>query len=426
MDPLPLRANFSWTLSGMLTYAACQWGMLVMMARLGSSRMVGQFALGLAISGPVMLLANLELRSIVSTDARREYRFQDYLGLRVLTTVLALLVVGMLAGGLGESGETARVIAALGAYKAVEALSDLTYGLFQQQGRNDLMGRSLILRGLSSLAALGGSVGLSGSLLLGVLAMAVAGAVIFCLHDLPCSVTLLHSQSGTRDGDSARPRWNRRILGRLAVQALPLGLMTMLFSLNTNLPSLLLQRKSGIASVGVFAALLSLMSAGHVWINAIGHTVSTRVARTFAESDGRGFGRLLAGVFVAAGGLGIVGFLGALILGRPVLLLLFGTEYAKEAGTLQWLMGAGAASYLASSLSYSMIATRQLKIQPVIMLVSVLMTWGMGLVLIPRMGLMGAAASMLGSSLFQLGANLAVNLRVLSRLKGTSAVGVPS
>jgi hypothetical protein len=50
---LSLRRNFAWTVLGNVTYAACQWGMLVALAKLGSPEMVGQFALGLAIGAPV-------------------------------------------------------------------------------------------------------------------------------------------------------------------------------------------------------------------------------------------------------------------------------------------------------------------------------------------------------------------------------------
>ncbi|MGI8856402.1 MAG: hypothetical protein ACR2JW_11675, partial [Thermomicrobiales bacterium] len=51
-----LRANFSWTFVGNVVYAACQWGMLVVLAKLGSPEVVGQFALGLAITAPVIML----------------------------------------------------------------------------------------------------------------------------------------------------------------------------------------------------------------------------------------------------------------------------------------------------------------------------------------------------------------------------------
>jgi hypothetical protein len=41
---LSLRLNFSWALAGNIIYAACQWGMLSVLAKLGSPEMVGLFA----------------------------------------------------------------------------------------------------------------------------------------------------------------------------------------------------------------------------------------------------------------------------------------------------------------------------------------------------------------------------------------------
>lgn len=406
---LPFRTNFSWTLAGMLAYAACQWGMLVAMARLGSPRMVGQFALGLAISGPVMLLANLELRFIVATDARGEYGFGDYFGLRLLSASLALLIIAAVAWPLGGGADTASSIAALGLYKAVEALSDLLYGYFQQRGRNDLMGRSLLLRGPLSLAVLAGLVASTGTLVWGIVAMAAMGALVFLLHDLPAAIRLRDGAPG-----GARPRWNRRVLVRLALLSAPLGLVTMLFSLNTNLPSLLLQRTLGVSSVGLFAALLSLMTAGHVLINALGHSVSAPLAERYTAGDMAAFRRLVGRVCLGALLVGIGGLLGAAVLGRLILQHLFGPEYAREAGTLMGVMGAGSAAYLASALSYAMIASRRLRIQPVIMLASVAVTLGLGLVLIPRWSLAGAASALLGGALVQLVANAVVVGRVLA------------
>ena len=39
--PITLRRNFSWTFVGNLVYSGCQWGMLVVLAKLGSPGMVG-------------------------------------------------------------------------------------------------------------------------------------------------------------------------------------------------------------------------------------------------------------------------------------------------------------------------------------------------------------------------------------------------
>src|ERR1043166_3883519 len=84
-----LRANFLWTLCGTLVYSGCQWGLLVVLAKLGNAEMVGQFALGLAITAPALMFSNLQLRSVLATDASGEYSFGDYLGLRLVMTVAA-------------------------------------------------------------------------------------------------------------------------------------------------------------------------------------------------------------------------------------------------------------------------------------------------------------------------------------------------
>ena len=61
---LSLRANFSWTFAGNVVYAGCQWGMLVMLGELGSPEMVGQFALGLTVTAPVVMFTRLQLADV--------------------------------------------------------------------------------------------------------------------------------------------------------------------------------------------------------------------------------------------------------------------------------------------------------------------------------------------------------------------------
>ena len=115
--PLPalsLKQNFSWTFVGNGVYQACQWGMLVVLAKLTSPEDVGQFALGLAVCAPVVMLTNLQLRAVQATDARGEYEFADYLGLRLLMTGLALAIITGIAVP-GYSSVTTSVILAVGA-----------------------------------------------------------------------------------------------------------------------------------------------------------------------------------------------------------------------------------------------------------------------------------------------------------------------
>ena len=49
---LSLRSNFAWVLAGNVVFAGCQWGMIVALAKLGSTLMVGQFSLASSTAWP--------------------------------------------------------------------------------------------------------------------------------------------------------------------------------------------------------------------------------------------------------------------------------------------------------------------------------------------------------------------------------------
>src|SRR5205814_4799516 len=95
-----------------------------------------------------------DLRAVQATDAGRQYRFADYLRLRILATLIGLAVIGAIVWICGFGHRTAAVILAIALAKGVETLSDIHYGLFQLNDRLNQTGRSMILRGVLSVAAL--------------------------------------------------------------------------------------------------------------------------------------------------------------------------------------------------------------------------------------------------------------------------------
>ena len=166
--PLTLRRNVSWTFLGNLVYAGTQWGMLTVMAKIGSPEMVGQFSLATAICTPVYMFANLQLRNIQATDARNRYTFDDYFSLRMLSTTLAWFVIVGIALLSEFSGMTTLVIVFLGVANAVESLSDVFYGQIQQHERMDRIAISMMAKGVVSFVVFGSVVWLTGNLLFGM------------------------------------------------------------------------------------------------------------------------------------------------------------------------------------------------------------------------------------------------------------------
>lgn len=394
---LSLRGNFLWTLGGAIFYLVCQWGILAVLARLGTPVEVGQFALGLAISAPVLMLTNLGLRRIQATDAKKEFGFSDYLSLRLLTNGAAFAIILALTLWNGYRLETGAVILALAAAKMAEAMSDSVYGFLQQHERMDRIARSLILRGMLSFTTVSLVLLTTRSLLLSVLAMAAGWAAIFFFHDLPA----------TRDWNPD-VRWVGARLGKLTWLALPLGIVMMLGSLESSIPSLVVERRLGEASLGIFAALACFLAASNRVVSALGEAAGPRLALHHAERDGIQFRRLVMILLALAAGIGGLGLLVAVLGGSRILLLLYGSEYARHEGLFVALMLAVTVANLQTVFQYAMTAARHFRIQPVIFSGAVGLNVLLCLWLVPRMGIEGAAWALLGVYLFEALASLFV------------------
>jgi O-antigen/teichoic acid export membrane protein len=392
-----LRSNFSWTLAGNVVYAGSQWGILVVFARAGNPEAVGVFSLGLAISAPIMLFAGLQLRAVQATDARRAVPFADYAGTRTLTTSAAVLLICSI-GLVAYRGATAATIAALALSKGIESLSDIVYGLWQLQERMDLMAQSLMLRGGLSLAAAALCFILWHSVWAAVCGMAAAWAGVFAFFDL-------RHATGAR---GIMGSYNWAAIKRLLRIGFPLGIVTMLISLNSNLPRYLISGMRGVRELGIFSALSYTLLAGATIVNALGQSTMPRLAAYWAHGRRHEFRRLVGQLLALGLLLGTAGIVVAAVAGGPILKVLYGAEYAESSGLFVWLMIAAALTYLTSFAGYSLMATRYFRCQlPLFGSTTLLMlascTW-----LVKAHGARGAAQAMAAVGVVQLMAILGI------------------
>lgn len=421
---LSLRANFSWTLVGNVFYAACQWGMLVVLAKLGSPEVVGRFALGLAITVPIMSFATLKTRLVQATDAKHEYLFGDYFGLRLITTATALLVIAGIVLVSGYSQEMALVILAVGTAKAFESISDVFYGLLMQRERMDRIAKSKMLRGPLSLVALSVGIHLTGSVFWGVVGLAVAWALVLVGYDVRSGALMLQSmpQPGAlvpgEDDQKVivRPRWEMRTLARLAWLALPLGVVVTLDSLRTNIPRYFIAQYLGEYELGIFAPMAYLRQVGNMVAIALGLSATPRLAKYYAARKGLTFRTFLLKLVGIGALLGAMGVLVALVAGREILTLLYRPEYAEHHDVFVMLMVAAGIDYVATCLDYGMSAARYFRVQ-MPLLAAVMGTTALAcLWLIPSDGLRGAAIAVVLATVVRAVGNLAVVVHALRAL----------
>lgn len=389
---LSLRSNFSWTLVGNITYSACQWGMLVSLAKLGTPEVVGIFALALAITAPVIMLANLNLRAVQATDAKRDHKFGDYLGLRIITATLALFAMVGVVSALGYRADIALVILTVGIAKILESISDIFYGLLQQHERMDRIAVSMFLKGPLSLAVLTIVFYLTRSILWGCIGIAAIWALVLALYDIRCGKNMLRElgQLGGLDA-KIRPRWNTKILSQLARLALPLGIVMMLITLTLSIPRYFVERFLGARDLGIFAAMSYLLMAGTTVVSALGQSSTPRLSRYYAIGDRKAFYKLLLKLVGVGTIAGVTGVILAVSAGRWILTALYRPEYAENLDVFILIVAGAGVGYVGSFLGYGITATRAFSHQTVPFLILTVITALSSWFLIPNFGLMGAA-----------------------------------
>jgi len=256
----------------------------------------------------------------------------------------------------------------------------------------------MVLRGLLSLLAMTGALYLTRSLVWYVAGMALVWLLVLVSHDMPCGVRLL-SQLGL--GSHLRPEWGREPQMSLIHLALPLGVVMTMISLNTNVPRYFVQGHLGDGSLGVFAALAYLATGLTALTDALGHSATPRLARSYAAGETAAFQRLLLKLLTVGVTLSLSGLLIALVAGEGILAFFYGHEYAGYRDLLVWLMGAASVGCIGSLLTFGMTSARKFQAQ-LPMFTLVLATAAAGChFLIPIAGLQGAAAAMLIAAVVQ-------------------------
>jgi len=424
MKGLSLRANISWTFVGNVVFAGSKWGMLVILAKLGSPERVGQFVFALAVNAPIFIFSNLRLRAVQATDARHEYKFEDYLKLRIITTVFAfsIIICIVIVGDYGK--ELALIILALGIAKSFESISDVFYGLLQQRERMDKIAKSMIIKGPLSLIAMGIIYYLTNSIIFGAISIAASWMAVLVFYDIRNGYLILGSTSKfmkliNREYTIKRLvpiKWDIKTLFNLTCLAFPLGIVAMLVSLKSNIPRYFIKAFMGEHSLGIFGAMAYMMVAGDTIVSAIGQSASPRLAKYYASRNDEAFRSLLFRLVKIGIILSCIGVLGAYLLGEDILTILYSSEYAIP-DLFVYLVIAMGISYIASFLGYGMTAARYFKIQvPLFALVIGTLTLAC-LLLIPSNGLYGAAIALIIASVLHAGSNSLIIVRALSAIK---------
>lgn len=395
-----LRRGFAWASIGNIAYGLAQWGTVVILAKSGTPEMLGQFALALALTAPVIMFSNLGLRIMVAMDVAERYPFGVYFSVRLLMLAGSL---GLIGGGVMLSNyrlEFCVIVLMVAVSKAFESVSDLLIGVMQRAHRMDRVAFSFITKGAASMAAMWLGMLLTDDLLWATVLLVFSWGLSLLVFDVPTARACLIAWHNTRW--TLKPIWDAASVREVALCAFPLGLSTLLGSAIVYLPRYIVGEQYGDRDLGYFAAMTFIPIVGARICQSFHDAAIPRLSKHYENREARSYVRLNIAMALFGATVGGIGVLMSFTVGAEILSFLYEPEYSQRMDVFHWLMISAGLGYVAALLEGGVLAGKRFGATTMILLSAGLVLVAGCVLLTPRYGLVGVAMAMAACTFTQL------------------------
>ncbi|ALS77874.1 hypothetical protein AUO94_04075 [Planococcus kocurii] len=387
-----LIKNFSWSFLGSLIYALTQWFLIIIIAKLGSPTDAGVYSLGLAISAPIIMFINLNLRAIQSTDLSIELGFSTFKFTRILGLILFVLTFLTIIIVANYSFEITIILLLIALNKIIESYSDLYYGLFQYHERLDLVSKSYIYRGIIGTIFFGISYYLFKELKIALVFMFTIWLLVLIIYDVKNGKKFLINTPKIVEK-------NKMLV--LVKLGLPLGLVGLIASLNVNIPRITIERYLTLEDLGYFSVIFYLVLIIGKFMTSVSSAVLPRMANLYQNGNKIAFMKILNIVFCLLTLFSVVLILSSYYFGSEILEIAYGAEYSSFKMLLVYIMIYGLFEYLGFVFEVALNAIKYYKHRLSIEILAMIFMILSSIILIPEAGLKGAAIALIISAVLK-------------------------
>lgn len=296
-----------------------QWLISVALVRMGGFEDAGIFSLVMSIANVFGAVANYSIRQYQVSDAGHRFTQRQYLWARICTIGASFLLCGLyLAADAGYTSVSRWGIVIYLVYTDLNFFSDIMFGTLQLKDKLYLNGYSNIQKSAYCLAAFMASYAIRKDLLLSLLCMTLANAATVVLYDLRHYVRE-EEHPFRAQGDGAAVRGILRL-------CFPLMVSTMLPLVTTAAPRRSIEALLGDKQLGYFSSLFTPTVIITTLVPTVILGFVPAIAKCWEDREKGAFMRQVVGCFVGILAFTLLALLCALIAGRPVMKLLFGSE----------------------------------------------------------------------------------------------------
>lgn len=230
---------------------------LVALAQLTDPTVVGRYALALALTSPIFVLAQLGLKGVYLT-LRTHSRFSSFLLVQLGSVLAAFGVCIVLA--LAVNRGLVSTVALVCFVKAVDCGFELGSGALQLYHRTPIVFWSYLAAAVLGVGAVVAILLATGDLDLALLGLGVVNAAVALTTALRRGWVLARSNEAQLPSSSRRTE-----LFRILAAGLPAGIGTAMLALVASMPQYFLAASWGESAVGYFAVLLYLVAIADIF-----------------------------------------------------------------------------------------------------------------------------------------------------------------
>lgn len=376
---------------------------LICITRLGGLEVAGQYSLALSVVTPTFLLAGLSLRQLYVTSPGG-VGYVTFLRLRFVFGAVGVVIAAAVAmtGAFGAPG----VLVAMAAYRFSEMLVDMNVADFQRRERIVPMASSLFGFAVLTAGALLVAYWVAGSLVVGLLAAAGVGLVIFGVTYLTGPARIRSEEMQT--GQSAPAR-------EIVRDGLTLASSSFMTSLGANLPVMLLASHASLSAVGAFSAIYNLSAISNVLYTSVADAELRKFAKYARAREWRTLVSAGSRVAWPLCGIAIIAAVGLYFFGAPIFTAVFGQDFSGYVVTMMIIAATICVAPFGYMTDVQLTALQMFRTQSILSAVSLTLTAGLGLALIPLHGVNGCALVIL---LVMLTRNMVKSLAIRRATRG--------
>ncbi|HEK2728003.1 lipopolysaccharide biosynthesis protein [Proteus mirabilis] len=346
-----LIKSFSYTFTSSIVFAITQWLIISLIGHFLGIEKIGFYAFGLSLVIPINIFFNFGVRQIICSE-KKIINFYSYFIPIMSFQLLGLLLIFILCYLFYFDYLLLCILIYL--VKISETITEITYGLNQRIEKFDRIAYSKIARSTISIVFFIIIMWTTENLYLSILAQ--------CFSLYSCNIFFDYL-----------PLENKNLLhiekSKIYIIGLPLAIAGLLLSFKNMLPRFLIENDATLESLGVFASITYLISAGGLLITAISQIIIPKVAQNNNYETKRKYiyiGFMLISVNIIISAL-IITFLGDIVFS-----LLYGKNMNLTNLEYSFIIFMFVTTYISSYLGYIASALRQLKNQPIIYIINII------------------------------------------------------